>query len=215
MAYDLEEQEQLESIKAWWKKHGNWITWVLIIALGCYAAYAYWGYYQRKQAAQASQLYYEMQNAVMADDNERALRVAKDTQEKFGSTAYAPMVTLVAAKMAYEDDNTDVAKEQLKWVVENAKQDGYKAIARIRLAGILLDEKAYDEGLSLLSANFPAAFASLAEDRKGDFYVAQNRLDEARTAYRTALDKADQNDPGRQLIQLKLEELGVSPDAKG
>ena len=215
MAYDLEEQEQLESIKAWWKKHGNWITWVLIIALGCYAAYAYWGYYQRKQAAQASQLYYEMQNAVMADDNERALRVAKDTQEKFGSTAYAPMVTLVAAKMAYEDNNTDVAKEQLKWVVDNAKQDGYKAIARIRLAGILLDEKAYDEGLSLLSANFPTAFASLVEDRKGDFYVAQNRLDEARTAYRAALVKADQNDPGRQLIQLKLEELGVSPDAKG
>lgn len=215
MAYDLEEQEQLESIKAWWKKHGNWITWVLIIALGCYAAYAYWGYYQRKQAAQASQLYYEMQNAVMADDNERALRVAKDTQEKFGSTAYAPMVTLVAAKMAYEDNNTDVAKEQLKWVVDNAKQDGYKAIARIRLAGILLDEKAYDEGLSLLSANFPTAFASLVEDRKGDFYVAQNRLDEARAAYRAALDKADQNDPGRQLIQLKLEELGVSPDAKG
>ncbi len=215
MAYDLEEQEQLESIKAWWKKHGNWITWVLIIALGCYAAYAYWGYYQRKQAAQASQLYYEMQNAVMADDNERALRVAKDTQEKFGSTAYAPMVTLVAAKMAYEDNNTDVAKEQLKWVVDNAKQDGYKAIARIRLAGILLDEKAYDEGLSLLSANFPTAFASLVEDRKGDFYVAQNRLDEARTAYRAALDKADQNDRGRQLIQLKLEELGVSPDAKG
>lgn len=215
MAYDLEEQEQLESIKAWWKKHGNWITWVLIIALGCYAAYAYWGYYQRKRAAQASQLYYEMQNAVMADDNERALRVAKDTQEKFGSTAYAPMVTLVAAKMAYEDNNTDVAKEQLKWVVDNAKQDGYKAIARIRLAGILLDEKAYDEGLSLLSANFPTAFASLVEDRKGDFYVAQNRLDEARTAYRAALDKADQNDPGRQLIQLKLEELGVSPDAKG
>lgn len=215
MAYDLEEQEQLESIKAWWKKHGNWITWVLIIALGCYAAYAYWGYYQRKQAAQASQLYYEMQNAVMADDNERALRVAKDTQEKFGSTAYAPMVTLVAAKMAYEDNNTDVAKEQLKWVADNAKQDGYKAIARIRLAGILLDEKAYDEGLSLLSANFPTAFASLVEDRKGDFYVAQNRLDEARTAYRAALDKADQNDPGRQLIQLKLEELGVSPDAKG
>lgn len=215
MAYDLEEQEQLETIKAWWKKHGNWITWVLIIALGCYSAYAYWGYYQRKQAAQASQLYYEMQNAVMADDNERALRVAKDTQEKFGSTVYAPMVTLVAAKMAYEDNNTDVAKEQLKWVVDNAKQDGYKAIARIRLAGILLDEKAYDEGLSLLSVSFPVAFASLAEDRKGDFYVAQNRLDEARAAYRAALEKANQVDPGRQLIQLKLEELGISPDAKG
>ena len=215
MAYDLEEQEQLESLKAWWKKHGNWITWVLIAVLGCYAVYAYWGYYQRKQTAQASQLYYEMQNAVMSDDNERALRVAKDTQEKFGRTAYAPMVTLVAAKMAYEENKIDVAKTQLQWVVDNAKQDGYKAIARLRLAGILLDEKAYDEGLKLLSAGFPEPFVGLAEDRKGDFLVAQNKLDDARSAYRTALEKTSPDDPGRQLIQLKLEEIGIPPDSKG
>ena len=215
MAYDLEEQEQLESLKRWWKKHGNWITWVLIAVLGCYAVYAYWGYYQRKQTAQASQLYYEMQNAVMSDDNERALRVAKDTQEKFGRTAYAPMVTLVAAKMAYEENKVDVAKTQLQWVVDNAKQDGYKAIARLRLAGILLDEKAYDEGLKLLSAGFPEQFVGLAEDRKGDFLVAQNKLDDARTAYRTALEKTSPDDPGRQLIQLKLEEIGIPPDSKG
>ncbi|MCZ4064017.1 tetratricopeptide repeat protein [Oxalobacter aliiformigenes] len=215
MAYDLEEQEQLESLKAWWKKHGNWITWVLIAVLGCYAVYAYWGYYQRKQTAQASQLYYEMQNAVMSDDNERALRVAKDTQEKFGRTAYAPMVTLVAAKMAYEENKIDVAKTQLQWVVDNAKQDGYKAIARLRLAGILLDEKAYDEGLKLLSAGFPEPFVGLAEDRKGDFLVAQNKLDDARTAYWTALEKTSPDDPGRQLIQLKLEEIGIPPDSKG
>lgn len=215
MAYDLEEQEQLESLKRWWKKHGNWITWVLIAVLGCYAVYAYWGYYQRKQTAQASQLYYEMQNAVMSDDNERALRVVKDTQEKFGRTAYAPMVTLVAAKMAYEENKVDVAKTQLQWVVDNAKQDGYKAIARLRLAGILLDEKAYDEGLKLLSAGFPEPFVGLAEDRKGDFLVAQNKLDDARTAYRTALEKTSPDDPGRQLIQLKLEEIGIPPDSKG
>ena len=215
MAYDLEEQEQLESLKRWWKKHGNWITWVLIAVLGCYAVYAYWGYYQRKQTAQASKLYYEMQNAVMSDDNERALRVAKDTQEKFGRTAYAPMVTLVAAKMAYEENKVDVAKTQLQWVVDNAKQDGYRAIARLRLAGILLDQKAYDEGLKLITAGFPETFVGLAEDRKGDFLVAQNKLDDARTAYRTALEKTSPDDPGRQLIQLKLEEIGIPPDSKG
>lgn len=215
MAYDLEEQEQIESLKAWWKKHGNWITWVLIIVLACYAAYAYWGYYQRKQSAQASQLYYEMQGAVMSGDQERALRVAKDTQEKFGGTAYAPMVTLVAAKMAYDENRTDIAKSQLQWVINNAKQDGYKAIARIRLAGILLDEKAYDEGMKLLSGSFPESFISLAEDRKGDFLVAQNRLDDAGAAYRKALEKASSDDPGRQLIQLKLEEIGIPSDTKG
>ena len=215
MAYDLEEQEQIESLKAWWKKHGNWITWVLIIVLACYAAYAYWGYYQRKQSAQASQLYYEMQGAVMSGDNERALRVAKDTQEKFGGTAYAPMVTLVAAKKAYDDNKPDIAKSQMQWVIDNAKQDGYKAIARIRLAGILLDEKAYDEGIKLLSGGFPEPFVSLAEDRKGDFLVAQNRLGDAGAAYRKALEKAPSDDPGRQLIQLKLEEIGIPSDTKG
>lgn len=215
MAYDLEEQEQIESLKAWWKKHGNWITWVLIIVLACYAIYAYWGYYQRKQSAQASQLYYEMQGAVLSGDQERALRVAKDTQDKFGGTAYAPMITLVAAKMAYEENRSDIAKSQLQWVINNAKQDGYKAIARIRLAGILLDEKAYDEGMKLLSGSFPESFASLAEDRKGDFLVAQNKHDEARVAYQKALEKAPSDDPGRQLIQLKLEEIGIPSDTKG
>ncbi len=213
MAYDLEEQEQLETIKAWWKKHGNWITWVLIIALGCYSAYAYWGYYQRKQAAQASQLYYEMQNAVLSDDSGRALRVAKDMQEKFGSTAYAPMVTLVTARMAYEENKADEAKLQLQWIIDHAKQDEYKAIARIRLAGIFLDEKAYEAGMQLLLAPFPESFVSLVEDRKGDFFVAQNRLEEAKAAYRLALEKTRPDDPGKQLIQLKLEEIGA--DSKG
>ena len=210
MAYDLEEQEKLDSLKAWWKRHGNWITWVLIVVLAGYAAYAYWGYYQRKQAAQASQLYYEMQNAVVAGDNERAQRIAKDTQDKFGRTAYAPMISLVAAKMAYDAKDIDEAKTQLKWVIDNGSLDGYKAMARVRLAGILLEEKAYDEGMKIMSVTFPESFVSLAEDRKGDLLVAQEKIPEARKAYQTALEKASPDDPGKQLIELKLEEIGGS-----
>lgn len=215
MAYDLEEQEQLDSLKAWWKRHGNWISWVLIVVLAGYAAYAYWGYYQRKQTAQASQLYYEMQSAVVSGDNERAQRIAKDTQDKFGRTAYAPMISLVAAKMAYDAKDIEEAKTQLKWVIDNGNLDGYKAIARVRLAGIFLDEKAYDDGMKVLSVQFPESFASLAEDRKGDLLVAQDKPEEARKAYQTALEKASPDDPGIQLIQLKLEEIGGSPATKG
>lgn len=103
----------------------------------------------------------------------------------------------------------------MKWVIDNGSLDGYKAMARVRLAGIYLEEKAYDEGMKIMSGNFPEPFVSLAEDRKGDLLVAQDRFEEARKAYQTALDKASPDDPGKQLIELKLEEIGGSSATKG
>ncbi len=101
-----------------------------------------------------------------------------------------------------------VRQNYVECIEEKRRDDEYKAIAKIRLAGILLDEKAYDDGLKLLSSEFPAEFASAVADRKGDILVAQNKIEEARAAYQAALDKTDQKNPGRQLIQLKLDAIG-------
>ena len=210
MAYDLEEQEQLANIKAWWKQYGNLVVWIAIVVLAIYTAWTLWGNYQRKQAAQASQLYYEMQNAVQSNDNEKAQRIASDMQEKFGSTVYASMTNLVAARMASDFKESDMAKSRLKWIIDNGKEKGYQALARIRLSEILLDEKKYDEALAALSGEFPETFISIAEDRRGDIYYAQNKLDDARRAYQAALSAADNDDPGKALIQIKLEYLGSS-----
>lgn len=211
MAYDLQEQEQLDSLKAWWKQYGNLISWVLILALGAYAAWSGWNYYQRNQAFQAAQLYEELQKAVQAKDNAKVQRAASDMTEKFGRTAYAEMAALVAAKSAYDANDLKTAKQQLQWAVDHGKDDEYKAVARIRLAGILLDEKAYDDALKVLSGDVPASFAGAVADRKGDILVAQNKVDEARAAYKAALDKTDAANPGRQLIQLKLDAIGGAP----
>jgi predicted negative regulator of RcsB-dependent stress response len=210
MAYDLEEQEQLATLKAWWNQYGNLITWLLIIALAAYAAWSGWNYYQRKQTVQAAQLYESLQKAVASKDNAKVQRAASDMTEKFGRTAYAQMGALAAAKSAFEANDSKAAKLQLQWVIDNGT-DEYKSIAKIRLAGILLDEKAYDEGLKLLSGDFPAQFAGAVADRKGDILVAQAKLDEARAAYTLALDKTDQKNPARQLIQLKLDAIGGVP----
>ena len=210
MAYDLEEQEQLASLKAWWTQHGNLVTWILTLALAAYAAWSGWNYYQRTQAAQAGQLYEELQKAVAARDNARIQRAASDMTEKFSHTAYAQMAALAAAKSAFEANDLKTAKAQLQWVADKGS-DEYKAIARIRLAGVLLDEKAYDEALKVLSGDFPEQFAGDVADRKGDVLVAQNKIDEARAAYQLALEKTDQKSPGRQLIQLKLDAIGGEP----
>lgn len=211
MAYDLEEQEQLASLKAWWNQFGNLVTWLLIIALAGYAAWTGWNYYQRTQSVQAGQLYEELQKAAASKDNAKVQRAAADMTEKFGRTAYAQMGALAAAKSAFDANDLKAAKSQLQWVEEHGS-DEYKAIAKIRLAGVLLDEKAFDDALKLLSGEFPDAFAGAVADRKGDILAAQNKIDEARSAYKLALDKTDQKNPERQLIQLKLDALGGAAD---
>jgi predicted negative regulator of RcsB-dependent stress response len=211
MAYDLEEQEQLETLKDWWKKNGNLITWLVIIVLAAYAAWSGWHRYQNNQAAQASVLYEELQKSVAAKDNAKVQRAAADMQDKFEKTAYAQMSALAAAKSAYDANDMKAAKAQLQWIIAHGRDDEYKAIAKVRLAGILLDEKAYDDALQLLAGEFPQQFAGIVADRKGDILVAQNKIAEARSSYQAALDKTDEKDPGRQLIQLKLDAIGGAP----
>lgn len=208
MAYDLEEQEQLDSIKAWWAKYGNLVTWALIIALAAYAAWTGWNTYQGRQSAQASVLYEEQQRSFAAKDNAKVQRAASDIQDKFSGTAYAEMSALVAARSAFDANDVETAKKQLQWVIDHGRGKEYKAIAAVRLAGVLLDAKSYEEAMKVLSGDYPAQFAGAIADRKGDVLLAQGKRDEARTAYKLALEKSDAKDPGRQLIQIKLDAIG-------
>lgn len=208
MAYDLEEQEQIETLKAIWVKYGNLLTWALIIVLAGFSGWTYWSRVQQEKVDKAGQLFDEMQKAVGAKDNGKVQRAALDMQEKFAKTAYARMSALTAAKSAYDAGDAKTAKQELQWVIANGIDSEYKAIATTRLAGILLDEKSYDEALKLLSGDFPPQFEAVVADRKGDILVAQNKLAEARAAYQLALDKSDQKSTSRQLIQIKLDAIG-------
>ncbi|PWF54608.1 YfgM family protein [Massilia glaciei] len=207
MAYDLEEQEQLASMKAFWAQYGNLITWVLIIALGSFAAYTYWGQRNRVQAVEASALYDEQLALLAAKDNAKVQRIAADVQAKYSRTVYAAMSALVAARSAFDANDAKAAKAHLQWVVEHGN-DEYKSVARLRLAAVLLDEKAYDEALKTIATDMLPQFAGAVADRKGDILAAQNKVAEARAAYQGALDAMSKDNPGRQLVQYKLDALG-------
>lgn len=215
MAYDHEEQEQLASIKAWWNQYGNLLTWLVTAVLLAFAAWTGWKYYQRDQTSKGAMLYEEIVKAADAHDQAKVARAAADIKEKFSSTPYAQMGALSAAKSAFEANDLKAAKAHLQWVMDNGKTEEFKAIARIRIAGILLDEKAYDEGLKALTWEFPEQFAALVADRRGDLLFSQNKPEEARKAFQAALEKTEIKNPARQLIQLKLDALGGKPATAG
>ena len=212
MAYDLEEQEQIATFKAFWARYGNLITWVLILALGSFAAYNFWNSHSRKQSVEASALYDEQTDALAARDNAKSQRIASDIQSKFKRTVYAQMSALAAAKTAFEANDLKTAKTQLQWVIDNGN-DEYKSVAQLRLAGVLLDEKNFDGAIKLLDGKFLPQFAAEVADRKGDVLVAQNKIADARAAYVAALAAMGPKHPGSQLVRIKLEAIGGTAPA--
>jgi len=207
MAYDLQEQEQLDELKAWWGKYGNLIMLVATLALLSFAAFHGWRWYQRNQAEEAAGVYAELERALTAREAERVNTLSSTLTSKYGGTLYGPMAALQAARWYAEIGDTAAARLRLQWVVDHSDFPEIVAVARVRLAGVLLDEKNYDDALKVLDAASPGVDAAAVADRRGDVLFAQNKIEDARLAYRDALTKADVQHPLRQLIQLKLDAL--------
>ncbi|CAM3560531.1 tetratricopeptide repeat protein [Polaromonas hydrogenivorans] len=210
---DLEEQEQLDELKHFWKQYGNLITWALIVVLGAFAAWNGYQYWQRSQAAQASVMFDEIERAVQSGETARIDRALADMKERFGSTAYAQQAGLLAAKAHYEKGNADAARAALTWVADKVSDPGYQAVAKLRLAGILLEKKAYDEALQQVSGAFPKDFSGLVADRRGDILMAQGKKVEAKAEYEKAYKALDERAEYRRLVEVKLNALGVDPAA--
>jgi predicted negative regulator of RcsB-dependent stress response len=208
---DLEEQEQLAEIKHFWNEYGNLITWAVIVVFGSIAAWNGWQYWQRTQAAQASTLYEEVERAAQAGDVARVERAFSDIRDKFGRTTYAQQAGLLAARTLVEKGNTDAAKDALGWVADKASDDGLQAVARLRLASIMMEAKAYEDALKQLSGTFPKEFEPLVADRRGDVYNLQGKKAEAKAEYSRAYKGFDDRAEYRNLVEVKLSALGADP----
>jgi predicted negative regulator of RcsB-dependent stress response len=217
--FDLEEQEQLSAIKAWWEQNGTLITWAVVAVAAAVVAYYGWNWYQRKQAAQASAIYGTVLQAEASKDAKKAKEAAGALLENYSGTSYAAMAALLSAKVQFETGDLKTARAQLAWAVDNAKDQELKDLARLRLAQVMSDEKAYDDALKQLDREPLAPYAARYAELRGDIYAAQGKRAEAQAAYQAALAKLDArpktnpsdsrvNTAFRELVQLKLEALG-------
>lgn len=209
MALDLEEQEQLATLRAWWKDNGGNILLVVVAAAIAFAGWQGWRWYQTQQAGEASALYESLLKAIEAGDAKGVRDSAGTLVESFPGRLQASMAALAQAAFHFERGELKSAKAQLQWVLEHSPSDEFRVLARLRLATLLLDEKEYDAALTQLEPAPQGPFAAQFAALKGDVLVAKQRSAEAAAAYRIALEKAGQDDQAFvQSVRMRLEALG-------
>ena len=206
--YDLEEQEKLDDLKAWWHQWGNTITTIVAVACVVLAGVQGWRWWTGKQLEEASALFAGLSQAARANDLAKAKDATVALEDRFARTGYAPRGALVLAKLLFDSGDTAGARAQLQWVIDRADETELKEIARYRLAELLLNDKQYDEALKVLDAKHGEPFAGLYADLRGDALAAAGRTADARTAYQLALAKIDAKSQYRTYVQVKLDTLG-------
>ena len=215
MALDLEEQENLANLKSFWARYGNYIIGVITVALLVYSGMSAWKWYQRDQAADAGKLYETLINSISKNEKDKTYLAAEDLQKKYGGTSYAAMGSLVAAKVAMDSNDATKAQSYLKWTANQASDDSFRALAQLRLLGILIDqgtEASLKEADQLLKEKAVKGFEPLWIERRGDWYLVQTKIPEARTEYLKAM-KAMQSDKAfpedvRGLLKVKIDAVG-------
>ena len=208
MAYDLEEQESIDQMKAWWDRWGTPVTAAVCVCCLGFAAWNGWTWWQRNQAGKAAQMYAQLQQAVVANDQKNAASLSTGLVSEYGSTIYAPLGALAAANAALQTGNFAEAKAKLEWVIDKAGRPEYDALARIRLAGVLYDEGKLDEALKVLDAAKPNADQRpLLLDRLGDVWAAKGDVKMARESWAEAQKTGGANNPLARVLELKLASL--------
>ena len=208
---DLEEQEQLDQLKAFWNQYGNLITWLLIAALGAYAAWNGWNYWQRDQASKAAAIFEELDKAYQAGDLAKTAGIFADMKARFPGTTITQQAGLLTAKLQADKGQPDPAAATLEWLAAQSGEPEYQAVARLRLAGVLLDQKKYDDALKQLDSAASKDFEALVADRRGDVLMAQGKPDDAKAAYQRAWKAMDSKVNYRRLIEAKLTAMGAAP----
>ena len=206
--YDLEEQESIDDLKAWWARWGTLVTWIAVAVAAVVVGVQGWRWWKASRAEAAGALYAAVGAASRGEDATRARDAMATLMDKYAGTGYASRAALLRAGQLWQDGDKAGARAQLTWIVDHADDDDLKQIARFRLAEVLLDEKKVDEALKVLDAKHADAYAGLYADLRGDALAAAGRRDEARAAYQAAIAKIDAKTAYRQFVQVKLDSMG-------
>ncbi len=200
------EEEQIDAVKKWWRENGTAVVGGVVIGLAALFGWQGWEKHRDAQAEQASTIYSQIMVAANTGDLSNAEGAVDDLLGEFPGTPYAALAALVSAKTAVQGGEYDLAMSRLQWIIEHAKQQNLIIIAKLRLARLHIVNQRLDEAELLLNESYPADYAGLLQELKGDLYAASGEFTAARDAYDKAL-ASDVLPENRQVIEIKRDAL--------
>ncbi len=207
----VNENEQWEAIKAWWKKNGIQLIVVMIIGLAVGFGWRYWESHRLNQKEAASQLFDQLLSVQSQDPtSDMVERITQVLLKDYSNTVYAPLAVLFEAKTAVAKNDLPQAEQKLQWALEHIKPPELKQITRIRLARLLLAEKKPDQAMALLDKIDNPGFSAVIEQVKGDIYLTQGQTAKAKEAYQNALNGMPATSSLRPYVEMELNQLPAS-----
>ena len=205
----MTEEEQLESIKKWWKHYGNLVTIFISLVLFCFAGYRYWNWHQDKLTQQASTAYEQMMVAFSNQNIKSVRSYANELIKDYNNSIYADVAHMTLAKMYVTKNKLDLAKSELQFVAAKSRMPALKQIAKIRIARILAGEKSYSNALNELASIEDSTYLPVINELKGDIYGATGQYQNAIAAYRLAISEVKNNGMGNLFLEMKTNELAI------
>jgi len=212
MAYDLEEQEQLDEFRAWWNKNGKLVTRLVIVAALSYGGWQAYQSWMNSKSTDASTAYQTLISTPLSEvDSKKAEQISTDAQAiaaDYSMTPYAGRAALFAARALHEAKQPEAAEKQLRWALTEAKEPAIKHMAAIEIAGLQIERNALDEAKKTLNAIDDKGFDGIKNALLGDIFMASKQEKEAKEAYNKALQGLDPEGKLFYLTQQKLDALG-------
>lgn len=217
------EEEQVEAIKKWWQANGNNILIGIGLAIFAVFGWQYWNDSKRSAGEAASIVYDQMLEATeklqtaAADSDAYTTELGnvnhliEQLKTEHTDTQYAVFAAMFEAKHAVEQGDAKRAEEALRWALTNNTSEPNRLIIQLRLARVMAMQGEHQAALAMIEKIDAGAQTSAYEEVKGDLYNALGQPDQARAAYKKALDAAgEQAENKRPLLKMKYDNLAVA-----
>ena len=185
MAYSIEEEQEINQLKDWWKENGKTIIVAFILGVGGMFGWRYWQAHQAEQIAQASAQYDALIYSAQQDEQAKKANIEQFVQAN-SKTAYAVFALLDEAKKATEKQDFAAAEVNLNQALTQSQDEVLTSIVALRLSAVQFQLGQLDNALTTLNQvkgeSFNARKAILTGDiqvAKGDKIAAKNSFDQA------------------------------------